>query len=341
MPARRRRQVSMADVAQLAGVSAQTVSRVSNGYEGVVPETRERVVAAMRELGYRPNAAARALKRGSFHNIGVVMFDLTATGNTSTLAAISESASSHGYTVTLMAPQSRTTASVSGAFDRLSELLVDGIILVMESMPDDAEGASFTLPDVEHLVVVDSALGPDHAVVDTDQAAGTRSAVEHLLALGHATVHHITGPAYSYSAQRREKAWREVLTEAGRRVPEPAHGDWSAGSGYQAALTLLKDPSCTAVFCANDEMSLGLLHAAQDLGRRVPEDLSVVGFDDIPLAADFAPPLTTVHQDFAGMGRACMARLVRMMSTGVAETGQELVPTSLVVRASTALPRRS
>ncbi|MDU0348693.1 LacI family DNA-binding transcriptional regulator [Actinomyces sp. MRS3W] len=339
MPSRRRRQVSMADVAQAAGVSAQTVSRVSNGYEGVVPETRERVIAAMRQLGYRPNAAARALKRGSFHNIGVVMFDLTTTGNTSTLAAISESASAYGYTVTLLSPQTRTSASVSGAFDRLHELLVDGVILIMESMPDDPEGTSFTLPDVDHLVVVDSALGSNQAVVDTDQAAGTRSAVEHLLALGHQTVHHITGPAHSYSAQRREKAWREVLTEAGRRIPEPAHGDWSAASGYQAARALLEDPTCTAIFCGNDEMSLGLLHAAQDLGRRVPEDLSVVGFDDIPLAADFAPPLTTVHQDFAGMGRACMARLVRMMSTGVAEIGQELVPTSLIVRASTAAPR--
>lgn len=340
MSARRRRPVSMADVARVAGVSAQTVSRVSNGYEGVVPETRQRVVAAMRELGYRPNAAARALKRGSFHNIGVVMFDLTSTGNTSILAAISESASAHGYNVTLMAPQTRTTASISGAFDRLHELLVDGVILVMESMPDDSEDATLTLPDVEHLVVVDSALGPDHAVVDTDQASGTRSAVEHLLALGHETVHHITGPAHSYSAQRREKAWREVLAAAGRRVPEPGRGDWSATSGYRAARGLLEDPTCTAVFCANDEMSLGLLHAAQDMGRRVPEDLSVVGFDDIPLAADFAPPLTTVHQDFTAMGRACMARLVRMMRTGATETGQQLVPTSLVVRSSTTAPRR-
>lgn len=268
------------------------------------------------------------------------MFDLTATGNTSTLAAITESASAHGYTVTLLAPQARTTASVSGAFDRLHELAVDGVILVMESMPDAQDGSEFVLPDVEHLVVVDSALGPNHAVIDTDQTAGTRSAVEHLLALGHRTVHHITGPAHSYSAQRREQAWREVLTEAGRRVPEPARGDWSADSGRQAARTLLEDPDCTAVFCANDEMSLGLLHAAQDMGLRIPEDLSVIGFDDIPLAADFAPPLTTVHQDFAGLGRACITRLVRMMSTGVAETGQELVPTSLVLRTSTAPPPR-
>lgn len=334
--ASRKRKVSMADVAQEAGVSAQTVSRVANGYEGVVPATRDRVVAAMTKLGYRPNAAARALKSGTFHNIGVIMFDLTSVGNTSTLAAISESAASYGYTVTVMAARSRTTASVTGALDRLQEMAVDGLILVMESAPDGNEG--FTLPATDHLVVVDSALGEDHAIIDTDQAAGTRAAVEHLLALGHRTVHHITGPAHSYSAQRRERAWRAVLEESGRQVPEPAHGDWTAASGYTAGLTLLEDPGCTAVFCGNDEMALGLLHAASELGRRVPEDLSVVGFDDIPLASDFAPPLTTVHQDFAAMGRACMARLIRMIDTGVAERGTELVPASLVVRASTAPP---
>ncbi len=329
----------MADVAEAAGVSPQTVSRVSNGYEGVVPATRERVVAAMRQLGYRPNAAARALKRGSFRNIGVVMFDLTTVGNTSTLAAISESAAAHGYTVTLLSPQSRTADSLSGAFNRLEEMLVDGVILVMESAPEGAAGTSFALPDVSHLVVVDSALGPDHAVVDTDQAAGTRSAVEHLLALGHRTVHHITGPAHSYSAIRRETAWRTVLTEAGREIPAPLTGNWSASSGYAAGRILMEDPDCTAVFCANDEMALGVIHAAEEAGRRIPQDLSIVGFDDIPLAADFAPPLTTVHQDFAGLGRVCVARLAHMIATDEISTGIELVPTSLTVRASTAPPR--
>lgn len=330
--------VSMADVAAAAGVSAQTVSRVANGSKAVLPTTRDRVVEAMAALGYRPNAAARALKRGTFRNVGVVMFDLTSVGNTRTLAAISESAAARGYTVTLVAARSRSSASLNGALDRLQEMAVDGLVVVMESAPD-RDDDDFDVSAAEPLVVVDSALGDDHAVIDTDQALGARAAVEHLLALGHATVHHVTGPDHSYSAQRREQAWRAVLAESGRPVPKAEHGDWTAASGYDAGTRLLTDPDCTAVFCANDEMALGLLHAAGRLGRRVPEDLSVVGFDDIPLASDFAPPLTTIHQDFDAMGRACITRLMRMIESGDSERGTELIPPHLVVRASTAPPR--
>ncbi|QPL05054.1 MULTISPECIES: LacI family DNA-binding transcriptional regulator [Actinomyces] len=335
---RPRRQVSMADVAQVAGVSAQTVSRVSNGYEGVVPETRERVIEAMRSLGYRPNAAARALKRGSFHNLGVVAFTLTSTGNASIIAAVSDAAAEHDYTVTLMRPRSRTSEEVRGAFSRLQEMLVDGVVLIMESFPEGDTG--FSLPDVDHLVVLDSALGAERAVVDADQAAGARAAVEHLLALGHATVHHVTGPDHSYSAQRRRRAWQQALVDAGRPVPPAVQGNWSAASGYAAAQKLLDDPTCTAVFSANDEMALGVTRAASERGLSVPRDLSVVGFDDIPLSADFTPPLTTVHQNFADMGRACVTRLLEQIWTGEEQPGVQLVPVELVVRASTAPPRR-
>ena len=325
----------MADVAAAAGVSAQTVSRVANGYAGVVESTRRKVVAAMDELGYRPNAAARALKRGTFRNIGVVMFDLTATGNTSTLAAVTESANAEGYTVTLMTSPGRTSASVSGAFSRLQEMAVDGVILIMEAAPDDD---AFVIPPTAHLVVADSNQGDRYPVVDTDQAGGAHAAVEHLLSLGHTTVHHVTGPGRSYSARQREATWREVLTVHGRRVPDPVTGDWTAASGYEAGLRLADDPTCTAVFCANDEMALGLVRALGEKGLAVPQDVSVVGFDDIPLAETFIPPLTTVHQDFAGLGRACVTKLLTLIQMGDDEVGVDLVPTHLVVRGSTAPP---
>lgn len=165
--------------------------------------------------------------------------------------------------------------------------------------------------------------------------------MHHLLGLGHRTVWHVTGPRTSYASQRRAQAWRDTLREAGRPVPEPLHGDWSAGSGYAAGLTLADEPSCTAVFAANDQMALGLLRAFHERGRAVPGDISVVGFDDISDSAFFVPPLTTVHQDFAEVGRRCVQRaLAQIRENEASRPGTDLVPTRLVIRASTAPPRR-
>lgn len=330
----RRTTASMADVARLAGVSSQTVSRVSNGYAGVNEETRRQVLAAMKELGYRPNSAARALKRGEFRTIGVITFTLSTTGNVRTLEAIAQSAAREGYAVTLLPVAVPTQDEVRGAFSRLEELAVDAVIVIMEVHLLDA--ATITLPPHVQVVVVDSDAGEHYTVVDTDQAGGTRAAVRHLLDLGHDTVWHLAGPDGSFAAQRRTDAWRAELTEAGRTVPEPVRGDWSAESGYRAGLALAARPECTAVFAANDQMALGLLRALHESGRRVPEEVSVIGFDDIPEATSFLPPLTTVHQDFAEVGRLCVRAVLRKMRQDGEERGTTLVPTRLVVRGSTA-----
>ena len=335
-PARRRRSASMADVARLAGVSAQTVSRVSNGSTGVVDSTRQQVLAAMKELGYRPNSAARALKSGEFRTIGVILFNLSTIGNVRTLEAVAASAAEEGYAITLLPVAVPTQDSVRGAFTRLGELAVDGIIILMEAHLLDA--ATVALPPRTHVVVVDSNAGDRYCVVDTDQAGGARAAVQHLLHLGHDTVWHVAGPADSYSAERRVDAWQSALRARRREVPEPLHGDWTAESGYRAGLRLAREPQCTAVFAANDQMALGVLRALHEQGRRVPEDVSVVGFDDLPEAAAFLPPLTTVHQDFPEVGRRCVAQLLRQIRNDEEEIGTTLVPTSLVVRASTAAP---
>jgi DNA-binding LacI/PurR family transcriptional regulator len=334
---RRKQRVSMADVARLAGVSSQTVSRVSNGHPGVIEATREHVLAAMRELGYRPNSAARALRYGQFNTIGVILFGLSSTGNSRTVEAIATQAAAEGYAITLIPVGVPTQDNVLGAFTRMGELAVDGVIVIIEVHLLDA--STVALPPGVHVVVVDSDAGDRYPVVDTDQADGARQAVRHLLDLGHRTVWHVTGPVGSFASERRAKAWRDVLEAAGRRVPAPERGDWSAESGYRAGLRLAEQPDCTAVFVANDQMALGVLRALAERGRAVPAEVSVVGFDDIPDTGSYLPPLTTVHQDFAEVGRRCVHALLGQLRDGSAEPGTDLVPTRLVVRSSTAPPR--
>lgn len=326
----------MADVARLAGVSSQTVSRVSNGFPGVNEETRQQVLAAMKELGYRPNSAARALKRGEFRTIGLITFTLSTTGNVRTIDAIATSAAQEGYAVTLLPVAVPTQDEVRGAFSRLGELAVDAVIVIMEKHLLDA--AALSLPPHVQVVVADSDAGDRYTVVDTDQAGGSRDAVRHLLDLGHRTVWHLAGPEDSYAAQRRADAWRATLESAGCAAPPLVRGDWSAESGYRAGLGIAEQEDCTAVFAANDQMALGLLRALHERGRKVPQDVSVIGFDDIPESGSFLPPLTTVHQDFAEVGRRCVEGVLRQMQQSTPRRGTTLVPTRLVLRESTARP---
>lgn len=327
----------MSDVARLAGVSAQTVSRVSTGHPSVVDATRDRVLEAMKELGYRPNAAARALKRGHFQTLGVILFSLATTGNSRTLEAIATQAAVRGYGITLIPVAVPTEEAVLGAFGRLEELAVDGVIVIMEVHLLDS--TTVGLPPGMPVVVVDSNAGEMYHVVDADQADGACQAVVHLLGLGHQTVHHIAGPPESFASRRRAAAWAEALGSAGRPVPAVVQGDWSAESGYTAGhkfVPAIRAGECTAVFVANDQMALGLLRALHEHGIAVPGDVSVVGFDDVPEASSYLPPLTTIHQDFAEVGRRCVDNVLAQIDGEVAVAGLDLIPTKLVIRASTA-----
>ncbi len=344
MPARRKRGASMGDVARLAQVSSQTVSRVSNGITNVAPETRQRVLAAMAELGYRPNSAARALKRGEFRTLGVITVTLSTVGNARTLEAISDSAAEQGYAVTLMPVAVPTRDQVQGAFTRLGELTVDAIVLMMEGHLLDVD---VSLPRNVPVVVADADVGEQFMIVGSAHEHGARAAVEHLLGLGHRTVWHVAGPDDAYAAKAREAGWSAALREAGARVPPVLRGEWSADitggwsaeSGYRAGRLLAGEPHCTAVFAANDQMALGLYRALQERGLRVPQDVSVVGFDDIPEAAMYPPPLTTVRQDFDEIGRRCVAVALHQIAAQSPEAGRTSVDTVLVPRASTAPPR--
>jgi DNA-binding LacI/PurR family transcriptional regulator len=336
---RRSKRVSITDVAKLAGVSMQTVSRVANGYPGVIPPTRERVLHAMRQLDYRPNSAARALRNGQFRTIGVILFRLTATGKSDTVEAIATHAATEGYAITLIPIDVPTQDNVLGAFTRMEELAVDAVIVFIETHLLDA--GVVQLPPGVHVVIVDSDAEDRYRIVDTDQDGGARLAVNHLLELGHRTVWHVSGAESSFASQRRARAWRAALEEAGRPVPSLVPGDWSAASGYAAGLALAGEPDCTAVFSANDQMALGLLRAFQERGRSVPGDISVVGFDDIPDAAYFIPPLTTIHQDFAEVGRRSAQEVLRQIREhATPRPGTDIVPTRLVVRDSTGPPHR-
>lgn len=325
---------SMADVARLAGVSSQTVSRVSNGQANVDEATRARVLDAMQTLGYRPNGAARALKSGRFHTIGVIMTTLQTLGNIRTLDAVATEAVRADNSVLLMPISDRTMRGVSGAYERLSAQAVDGAVIVLEARFLDQ--AEFALPPGIPVVVVDSGAGPGYTVVDTDQALGARQATEHLLRLGHRQVWHIAGPETSFSAAHRAESWRETLRGAGIAPPPLLRGDWTAESGYQHGLTLGRRDDVTAIFAANDEMALGAMRALHELGRRVPADVSIVGFDDMDVAASFWPPLTTVRQDFAAVGRLSIQKLLAKVADPAIPPDTTVVPTDLVVRKSTA-----
>lgn len=328
--------ISIVDVAMLAGVSTQTVSRVANGSPEVRDVTRRQVIAAMNELGYRPNSAARALKRGSFRTIGVIMLSLSSLGNVRTLEAIALHAARQDFAITLIPVTAATQAGIQGAFSRLGELAVDAVIAIMEVHLLDA--ATVTLPSGVKVVVVDSEAGDQYSAVDTDQANGTRKAVQHLLDLGHDTVWHVTGPKESVTSERRTAAWRTALTVEGRSIPPIIRGDWSADSGYAAGLRLVDEPGCTAVFASNDQMALGLLRAFHEKGKAVPEDISLVGFDDVPEASSYTPPLTTVRQNFADVGKQCVDNVLQQIRANNAPPGVTLVPTRLVIRKSTAAP---
>ena len=291
----------------------------------------------MRDLGYRPNSAARALRYGQFNTIGVILFSLSSTGNSRTVEAIATHAAAEGYAITLIPIDVPTQDNVLGAFTRMGELAVDAVIVIMEIHLLDT--GTVQLPPGVHVVVVDSDAGDRYSVVDTDQADGTRKAVSHLLDLGHRTVHHLAGPRHSYAAEHREKSWRATLRRHHREVPEPLTGDWSAESGHALGATLAGDPDVTAIFAANDQMALGLLRALHEHGRRVPHDISVVGFDDTDEAAYFWPPLTTIRQNFADVGRRAVDTLLAEITSGTHEPTSINVPTTLVPRSSTAAPR--
>lgn len=321
------------DVARLAGVSHQTVSRVLNELPNVRPATRERVQRAIQQLRYIPSPAARALVTRRSRTIGLITTGLPEYGPSTTAVYFNEAARDERYAVIMASLLQSDATALRQAAETLVRQNVEAIVLITSN------GAALGLLQsmdlgVPFLGVVSQ--GNDLHRVSLDQYAGAKRAVRHLIELGHTKIRHISGPTESMDALERARGWRDLLAEHDLVAHDPIVGDWSAASGYAAGRKLLDD-DFTAVFCGNDQMALGLIHALTEAGRDVPGAVSVIGFDNIPEAAHFSPPLTTMHQDFAQLGRDAMEVMLAVLTDETAPNPLLRVP-QLVLRASTAPP---
>ncbi|WP_200938493.1 LacI family DNA-binding transcriptional regulator [Cellulomonas sp. Root137] len=331
------RPVVAVDVARSAGVSQKTVSRVINGDPHVSAEVRDRVHQAIATLGYRPNRAARNLVLGRSRTIGVLSVGSTDYGPSALMVAAEHAIRSARYSMSVVNTLEGEPESITRSLRELVDQGVDGIVV------NEPVGA-FTLEPgaIGDLPVLSLSgrygISANEVVVDADQASGGRLATEHLLGLGHRTVHHVAGPAGWRSSGLRTDGWRSTLEAAGAPQPPVLTGDWSARSGYEAGVHLAAEPTVTAVFVANDQMAIGLLRAFMEAGRDVPGEVSVVGFDDVPEAAYLARSLTTVRQDLSHLATFGVGMLIDAIENPRRQDRRENVPVELVVRETTAAP---
>jgi DNA-binding LacI/PurR family transcriptional regulator len=324
---------SMHDVAARANVSHQTVSRVLNDFPGIRPETRQRVLEAIDELGYRRNLAARTLATGRSQAIGVLAPETPNYGPMTTLYATQRAAAAAGFHP-LITTTSHNPEDVLEGLDFLLGRSIDALIVVAQSpyVEEIVEGMNTGIP----VAYVLTGHPTEDKSVAVDQEAGTRLALEHLYQLGHREFQHIAGPAGFTEADMRRETFHEFLREHELEPHPDLEGDWTSDSGFDAGLKIATD--ATAVFVANDQMAQGAMHALRRRGLTVPFDVSVVGFDDIPESAHFYPPITTVHQDFEGAGSEAVAMLVARLERPETPAPPPLRPW-LVERASTTRPR--
>lgn len=323
-------------VASLAGVSHMTVSRVLNNYPHIKETTRQRVLDAIEELNFRPNMAARALATRRTQRIGVFVENAVEYGPTSTLRAVESAARVAGYAVSSIAASDADETSPQEAIDNLTAQGVDALCVVAPRASSVAVLREVSISVPVLLVRPDD--DPGFLAASVDQQEGTVLAVDHLAALGHRDVLHLAGPLDWLDARERERAFRARAKAQGIREHPIVAGDWSADFGYDFARGLRDLPEYTAIFAGNDSIAIGVMHGLHERGFSVPGDLSVVGFDDVPLARHVLPPLTTIRQDFQALG----VSVVDILSAAIEE--REIpkatrIPAQCIVRASTAPPR--
>ncbi|WP_138945581.1 LacI family DNA-binding transcriptional regulator [Plantibacter sp. M259] len=339
------------DVARLAGVSHQTVSRVLNDLPNVRPATRQRVEQAIAQLRYTPSQAARSLVTRRSRTIGLITTGGPDYGPSSTALGFNEAARDARYAVSMASMLESDPASLRQAVDLLLRQNAEAIVLIAahRGALDAVRGIELGVP----LIAVESTHRDGFHRVSIDQYQGARILVDHLVGLGHRRIVHLAGPVDSVDALERVRGWRDALSEHGLVAREPLVGDWTPASGFRLGRELVADLGVgddddgrsgervgglfTAVFAANDQMALGVIHALSERGLRVPGDVSVVGFDDIPEAEHFAPPLTTMRQDFPALGRTIMSTLLEVLSDADSVGVVRSVP-QLIVRESTAAP---
>lgn len=323
----------MMAVAKHAGVSHQTVSRVVNSPDSVRPQTRERVLAAMAELGFRRNLAARALVTQLSGLVGIVWTGSGHFGPGSTVASFEVAARAAGYSALVTAVSDRDEEDVAAVFSAFRDRGVEGIAVVTphQHMAEHIRRAAIGVPTV---IVADMGHDPEFHVVSVDQASGAGTATNHLLARGAATVTHVSGPLDWFDALSRSRGHRLALTSAGIELPAAWEGDWTAPRGYQIACEMVERGDVPpAILCANDMTALGMLAGFRHAGMECPGDVAIVGFDDVDGAGYFLPPLTTMRQPFGELGRLCMEVLLKAIA-GEAPAVHSVEP-ELVERHST------
>jgi DNA-binding LacI/PurR family transcriptional regulator len=321
----------MSDVAKLTGVSPQTVSRVVNGAPYVSEITRRRVLEAMQELGYHPNSAARSLAQSRSHNIGIISIESLLYGPSTLLRFIEGAADAAGYSISVVHLRDLSKRGTEDACRRFADQSADGVILIE---PVHAASKFFQSLGVP-LVALGRSSTRGIPSVSNDNAGDASNLVEYLLSLGHETVWHIAGPAGWTAADQRIKGWQAALERAGRPVPDYARGDWTPRSGYDLGLQLAKNRDVSAIFVANDHMAVGVLGALAASGRRVPEDVSVAGFDDSPEAEFLIPSLTTMRVNFDAVATTALDMLVKMIESGPLPSAHTEVASLMMVRSST------
>jgi len=335
------RRNTLRDVADRAGVSYQTVSRVINHHPYVAEETRVRVLDAIAALGYQPNKVAQSLAGRRSQTLAVITFGMDYYGPAQMVINIEHAAKAAGYDLIFANIAQPNSDSIRAAMARLGRWQVDGMILITPVPGIDYEDIAGQQPHTP-LVLMDAPLGSTTPSVVVDQGYGGRLVTQHLIDLGHHALCEISGPLDWFGAVARHQSWLDTLHEAGLKPGLSIEGDWTALGGYHAARRLLDSGApFTGLVVGNDQMALGALRAMHERGLRIPEDVSVVGFDDIPEACCFEPPLTTVRQDFDSLGRQGITYLVERIEAPDTPVAQRVIYPELVVRASTAPPRPS
>ena len=329
----------MLDVAANSGVSHQTVSRVLNNHVNVSQKTRAKVLESMTRLGYAPNLAARALSNGKTTTIGILQYESPLFGPVRRLLAVQRAARDIGYAVTLATTKGVDKSALTNGIQELIRSGVDGIILI-SPLTGGATLEPEVLGGIPCVTVVGDIL-KDAPSVNVDQLLGAKNAVEYLISLGHTNIAHISGPNNWYEATKRREGWQKALKDAGLSPGLLVYGDWSAESGYQAIREIVGKSQPTAVFVANDAMALGGLKALNELKINVPQEISIIGFDDIPDAEYLIPGLTTIRNDFDEVGKRSVELLMDCIRKKQHTSYQIVIKPELIIRKSTSPPLKS
>ncbi len=327
------KQANIYDVARLAKVSHQTVSRVLNNNPSIRPETKTRVLKAMESLGYRPSLAARALASSRSKMLGILSSDTDFTGPAAMVHHMEAAARAQGYFVVTVGIDANDEESVQSGIDHLMKLGIEGLALVTPQLRavEIVRAAVSGIP----VVTLDSMYRMDELAVSVDNFAGGAAATQHLIDLGHRNIVHISGPQGWFESTTRAAGYTATMLNA-NLTPQVLDGDWQIDTGYRIGKKLdIESKGVTALFVANDRMAFGLLHAMRERGIEVPERLSIVGFDDLEESTYSSPPLTTLRQDFKELGNRAMNLLLSEISGTSTKKLDRLIP-ELIKRGSTA-----